>query len=183
MPVQSAAHRYPRRAVLGIVAGGLAAGSGLGGCSVLGPDTRWRAADPLTPLLQGAVALADRYDAVMRALPALAPRLTALRDDHRAHAVALAREIGLDEEAPLGATPSLPGIPLPASGSASAAPSRSPAPTAIPAEPAAALAQLAVLERAAQDDAFAACLAAPRYRAATLGSIAACRASHVEALR
>jgi hypothetical protein len=180
--------------VLTAVAAGFA--GGLTGCSVLGPDTRWRAADPLAPLLIGTVALADRYDAILAAVPSLADRLTPLRDAHRAHVVALSRELGLAEAAPLGSTkPTLPalrptasGTPGPRpSGSASARPSPTPtgppAPTAIPTDPAAALAQLTLLERTAQAMAVEACLSGPGYRASLLGSIAACRASHLEVLR
>jgi hypothetical protein len=155
------------------------------------------------PLLIGAIALGNRYDAIMAAVPSLADRLKPLRDTHQAHAVALSREIGLDEAAPLGSTkPTLPAIrptasPTPvrppgssprASGSprasaSTAQPTGSPAPTAIPTDPAAALAQLATLERTGQAMAAEACLAAPTYRAALLCSITAARASHLEALR
>jgi hypothetical protein len=152
----------------------------------------------------GSVALADRYEAIMAAVPALAERLRPIRDAHRAHAVALAREVGLAETAPLGSTkPTLPAIRPTASpttvrvgqpagsatGSATASarpstpPTGSPVPTAIPTEPTAALAQLATLERSGQVLAAEACLAAPSYRAALLCSITAGRASHLEALR
>jgi hypothetical protein len=164
---------------------------------LLGPDTRWRAADPLAPLLMGSIALADRYGAIIAAVPSLAGRLQPIRDAHRAHAVALAREIGVDEGAPVGSTkPTLPAIrptasatPVRLAGSASAAPrpsanpTGSPAPTVIPNDPAGALAQLAMLERNGQALAAEACLSAPSYRAALLCSITAGRASHLEALR
>jgi hypothetical protein len=194
--VDPPASRYPRRAVLAATAAGLAAS--VTGCDLLGPDTRWRAADPLAPLLMGSIALADRYEAIMTAVPPLAERLRPIRDAHRAHAVALAREVGLAEAAPLGTTkPTLPAIrptasptpvrPVRPAGSASARPpappSGSPAPTAIPTDPATALAQLVTLERSGQELAAEACLAAPSYRVALLCSITAGRASHLEALR
>jgi hypothetical protein len=167
--VRSVGQRYSRRAVLAAVVG--AAGTALTGCgpgaSFGGATATWYSGpDPLRPLLVGTIALAGRYDAVVAALPALAARLTPLREDHRAHVDALARELGLA------------GRPLP-----SRTPSAGPSGTAVPSDQAAALAALAAAEKAAQQDAVAACLAAPSYRALLLGTIAACRASHVEALR
>jgi hypothetical protein len=91
----------------------------------------------------------------INAAPSLSARLTPLRDDHRAHVRALAREIGI--------------------------PAPSPSPSA-PADPATVQALLAA-EKDAQKDAQKACLEGPSYRAALLGSIAASRASHQVALR
>ena len=143
-----------RRAVLVSAAAGLTA-AGLGGCDIgqPGPDPT-PAPDALLPFLAATIALADTYDAAIDALPALSARLTPLRDDHRAHVRALAKEIGLPQP--------------------SAAPSAAPTPT---------LESLVTAERAAQQEAEKACLEGPSYRAALLGSIAACRASHQEALR
>jgi hypothetical protein len=83
--------------------------------------------------------------------------------------VALAREIGIDERSPAaGPLPSVSsGVP-----DASA-----------PADPASAIAALASAEKVGQALAQAACLSAPSYRAALLGSITACRATHLEVLR
>jgi hypothetical protein len=124
--------------------------------------------DALMPLLTRTVALRDRYAGVLTAFPALQDRLGPLKDDHDQHVIALAREIGLPEKGP---------FPAP-SGSGAATGSAGPAPT----EPGAAVTGLAKLEKDARADAEAACLAAPSYRAALLGSIAACRAGHQEVL-
>lgn len=85
---------------------------------------------------------------------ALAP----LAEDHRAHAAELARVIGT----------TLPAAAAPAASRATGGPSR---------------AQLRAAEQTAQKTAVAACLAAPAERAALIGSIAACRATHASALR
>jgi hypothetical protein len=50
-------------------------------------------------------------------------------------------------------------------------------------DPRAALADLRKAERSAQRTAAAACRTAPAARASLVGSIAACRATHAEALR
>jgi hypothetical protein len=120
------------------------------------------APDVLLPLLTRTVALRDRYVEVLTAFPALQERLGPLKDDHVAHVVALAREVGLDEHGPMPTA------------STSAGP--------VVQDQAAALKELVGLEKTGQEDATGACLAAPSYRAALLGSIAACRAAHVEVL-
>jgi hypothetical protein len=136
-----------------LAAAGVAA---LAGCGVFdsGPDGP-PAPDPLLPVLAEAVALAAAYDRVAALQPALARRLGPLATDHRAHAAELARVIG---------------TPAP-SASASVAPA------------AATIEDLRTAVRAAQRTADAACRRAPAARAALTGSIAACRASHAEALR
>jgi len=91
--------------------------------------------------------------------PGLGARLTPLADDHRAHAGELARLIG--------ATPPPAGAP-----SASAAPG-----------PAGTVADLRKAEQRALKTATAACRAAAADRVMLVGSIAACRATHAEALR
>ncbi|MFB9186634.1 hypothetical protein ACFFX1_51650 [Dactylosporangium sucinum] len=152
----------PRRAVL---AGAAALAAGLAsGCDIPTQRTAvWHPApDVLLPLLQRTVELRDRYGEVLAAFPALQDRLGPLKDDHAQHVVALAREIGMPEEGP---------FPQP---SASA--------SALPTEQGAALTELINLERKGREDAEGACIAAPSYRAALLGSIAACRAGHVEVL-
>ncbi|MEU7866189.1 hypothetical protein [Dactylosporangium sp. NPDC049140] len=158
-----------RRALLAAAAAATTAS--LTGCD-LGSDPKDPPFDPsgdaLMPLLAGAVALRDRYGAVLTAFPALQDRLGPLKDDHAQHVVALAREIGLPEQGPFPA----------ASGSAAAPGSTAP----VPGDQTAVLADLAKLEKDGRRDAEAACLAAPSYRAALLGSIAACRAGHGEVL-
>jgi hypothetical protein len=89
--------------------------------------------------------------------PGLATRLTPLADDHRAHAAELARLIGTTLPSTVASAP------------AGAADDT--------------VATLRAAEQAAQKSAVAACRAAPAERAALLGSIAASRATHAEALR
>jgi hypothetical protein len=113
--------------------------------------------DPLQPVLDEALALAAAYDRAALVQPGLAARLRPLAADHRAHAAELAKRIG------------------PSSPPSAAVPSSS--------APARLLAGLRTAERAAQQNAAAACRTAPADRAALLGSIAACRATHAEALR
>ncbi len=144
---------------------GLAA-SGLAGCGLFGggkPAAPKR--DPLEPVLTGTAALIDRYRATMAALPALTDRLTPLLTDHEAGRAALLSAMGRPT-----AHPSSTGT----SASGSAAP--------VPADQPGALAALRAAEQAAQDQATAACLAASPDHAGLLGSIAACRATHVEVL-
>jgi hypothetical protein len=147
-----------RRAVLSA-----AGGSALllvAGCDVLrGAVTAESSPDPLEPLLAGTLALLDRYDAALSAAPDLAERLGPIRDDHRAHADALAHLTG--------ASPSR------------VAPSAAPSTTPDGAD----LSSLRDAETTGHTDAVNACLAAPADRAGLLGSIAACRATHVQALR
>ncbi|GAA3187476.1 hypothetical protein GCM10010532_001720 [Dactylosporangium siamense] len=150
-----------RRAVL---AGAAAALTTLTACDIpkRSAATWHPAPDVLLPLLTRTVALRDRYAEILTAFPALQDRLGPLKDNHAAHVVALAREVGLDENGPMPAA------------SASAGP--------VVQDQAAVVKELAGLEKAGQEDATGACLAAPSYRAALLGSIAACRAAHVEVL-
>ena len=142
-------------------------GAGLGvaalaGCGFLDDDPAPPAApDPLRPLLDEALGLAAAYDRVAAARPALAARLAPLAADHREHATELARVIGT-------VLPSAP----------AAAPWASVDPSGTEG-----LASLRTAERAAQKAAVAACRQAPAARAALVGSIAAGRATHVEALR
>ena len=113
--------------------------------------------DPLQPILDDALALALAHERAAVAQPSLADRLVPLAEDHRAHASELARVIG------------------------TAAPATAPSASAPP--PAATLADLRAAERAAQRTATAAARTAQADRAGLVGSIAACRATHVEALK
>lgn len=117
--------------------------------------------DPLEPVAAEAAALEARYRAAISAAPDLAGRLTPIADAHRAHAEELRRVIGRP------------------------APSGSPtaAPTTAGTEPAALLASLGAAEQQGRTNAARACAAAPAERTALLGSIAAARATHVEALK
>ncbi|BEL11846.1 hypothetical protein Q0Z83_100370 [Actinoplanes sichuanensis] len=144
-----------RRNFLGVLLGSAA----LAGCGVF--DSEPEPAPPpdaFQPLLDETLALAAAYDRVIVSQPALATRLTPLAEDHRAHAADLSRLIG--------------------AALVSAAPSAS-----APAAPADSVATLRKAELAGQKTAAAACKAAPADRAMLAGSIAACRATHAEALR
>ncbi|MEU7585088.1 hypothetical protein AB0A95_02155 [Micromonospora sp. NPDC049230] len=116
--------------------------------------------DPLRPMVDESLALAAAYQAGATAHPDLAGRLGPIAEAHTAHAVELARVIG---------------VALP---TAAATPTTAPA-----ADQAGALAALRRLEKTAQQSATAACAAASAERAALLGSIAAARATHQEALK
>ncbi|MFE9653606.1 hypothetical protein [Micromonospora sp. NPDC006431] len=117
--------------------------------------------DSLEPLAAESAALEGRYRAAIAAAPALADRLGAIADAHRAHAEELRKVIGRP------------------------APSGSPAatPTAAAGDPDGLLAELRQAEQQGRENAAKACAAAPAERAALLGSIAAARATHLEALK
>src|SRR5215216_174058 len=82
---------YPRRAVLAAGAG--LAVVGASGCDLLDGEPDPPTPDPLEPLREQARALAERYDATIAALPALAVRLTPLRDAHLTHVAELTKLI------------------------------------------------------------------------------------------
>jgi hypothetical protein len=152
---------YTRRGVLGRATVGAAVvglAASTAGCSMF--DDEPERPDPLQPVLDEAVALAATLDRAALAVPDLSKRLTPLADDHRAHAAALSTVIGK---------------PVPSPAPVSSAPATT--------EPAALLKQLRTAVQAAQRNAATACRQAPAARAALVGSIAACRASHLEALR
>ncbi|GIE27263.1 hypothetical protein Ait01nite_003080 [Actinoplanes italicus] len=143
-----------RRFLLGALAGSAA----LAGCGILDREPEPAPQpDALQPLLDEALTLAASYDRAIVAQPDLAARLTPLAEDHRAHATELARVIGAT---------------LPSAGPSASAPTAGDT-----------TATLRKAEQAAQKTAVAACKAAPPERAALAGSIAACRATHAEALR
>jgi hypothetical protein len=155
---------YTRRRAFGTAGAVLLGVTALSGCGLFDDDEderKKKAADPLQPLLAEALALAAAYDRAAVGQPGLSARLAPLAADHRAHATELARVVG--EPAP------------------SAVPSAS-APAAVD-DAAGSLATLRKAEQAAQKTAAAACRQAPAGRAALIGSIAACRATHAEALR
>ena len=107
----------------------------------------------MQPVLDEARALAARYDQLALAQPGLAARLTPLGDDHKAHIAELSRLI-----------------------------EASPAPSASAPAVETSLAELRTAEQKAQRTAITSAKAASADWAALLGSIAACRASHVEVL-
>ncbi|MFI9529817.1 hypothetical protein [Micromonospora rosaria] len=132
----------------------------LAGCDLLDrEDAPDPAADPLAPLLAGALDLAARHRAAMAADPTLADRLGPIAEAHQAHAAELGRVIG------------------------AASPSPTPAGSAPAGDRTAVLAALRAAEQQGRQDAATACAQAPAERAALLGSVAAARATHVEALK
>jgi hypothetical protein len=146
-----------RRRVLGMTAASLS-GAALSGCGLFGHDSGSGSAggaDGVQPLLTEAVALAGAYDKAAAAQPGLAARLKPLADDHREHASALAKLLGK----------SVPSATAASIGSGDV------------------LTGLRTAEQTAQRNAVTACKQAPADRAALIGSIAACRATHAEALR
>jgi hypothetical protein len=139
---------------------GLAGAGALGavaGCGTLFGGELPPPPDELAGFIAATVALGDRYDAVIKALPDLANRLEPIRDAHRAHVTALTDAIG----GPVP-TPSVGGQPVAPRSAAQAA------------------ADLAEAERTARDEAIDACMAGSNRLAPLLGAIAAARASHAE---
>ncbi|MET7706764.1 hypothetical protein [Micromonospora sp. NPDC005413] len=117
--------------------------------------------DPLRPMVDESLALAAAHQTSAAAHPELADRLGPIAEAHTAHATELARVIGVALPSTVAAAPT----------------------TAPVADPTGALAALRALEKTAQQSATVACAAAPAERAALLGSIAAARATHQEALK
>jgi hypothetical protein len=170
---------HPRRSFLGAtgtVAGAVAAaaltGTGglLAGCSL--PDVFGGEPDPrplpdaeaLRAVAADSLLLAARHEAAIGQVPDQATRLTALRDAHREHAAAIGRSLGESPGPSLVAgSPSESGAP-PGSGAA------------------AVLRALATAERGAAERAAIACVQVESFHAPLVGTIAAARASHAEAL-
>jgi hypothetical protein len=154
---------HTRRRVLGATAGATLGATALAGCGIFdnGPDPA-PPPDALQPVLDEALALAAAYDRAGVTQPGLAQRLTPLAADHRAHATELARVIGK----------ALPSVPAPAASDGAPA-----------GEASGILSTLRKAEQAALRTATTAAKQAPAARAALAGSIAACRATHAEALR
>ncbi|MGH3656021.1 MAG: hypothetical protein ACRDUA_05135 [Micromonosporaceae bacterium] len=148
-----------RRATLaGMLGGAVVAGFGATGCDLLSPEPP--PPHPLASTLRRSRALVAEYQAAISAHPGLARQLTPLRDNHRAHVTQLAKLIGP---------------------TASSSPSTSPGGSAPPDE-AATLTGLRDAESDAEADAVRTCLRVKAEYAGLLGSIAACRATHREAL-
>jgi hypothetical protein len=159
MPVRMGQGRS-RRAVLGGLAGTVA-GAALAGCWPNSDKPKPPPAPhPLTPALGGTQALVEKYQATIAGYPDLAERLQPLLADHRAHLDALRKAMGLP------------------------APSASPSTVAASgaADQDGAVTALKAAEQSGQTEAVTACLAASAQYAPLLGSIAACRATHVEVL-
>ena len=142
------------------MAAGTAMVASTAGCSLFDDDPKPAQPDALQPVLDEALALAAALDQAALAQPGLATRLNPLAADHRAHIAELSRVIGK---------------PVPSPGASSSAPAAG--------DPGTLLKQLRTDVKAAQRNAATACGRAPAARAALVGSIAACRATHAEALR
>lgn len=153
-PTPGPTRRVFLRTALGLA--GVGAFGALAGCEVLGGGELPPPPDELAGFITATVALGDRYDAVIKALPDLADRLEPIRDAHRAHVTALADAIGGP-------------VRTPATG-------RQPA----PGSSTDVLDALAEAERTARDEAIDACMAGSARLAPLLGVIAAARASHAE---
>jgi hypothetical protein len=149
---------HTRRRVLGAGAGVTLSMSALVGCGLFDDEPEPPPApDPLQPVLDEALALAASCERLAVAEPDLAERVTALAADHRAHATELARVIGAE---------------IPSAAPSASAPVEGGSP-----------ASLRKAVQAALKTATTAARQAPAERAALVGSIAACRAAHAEALK
>jgi hypothetical protein len=149
----------------GTAALGVAGVSTTGGCGLLGDDDDPPPPpDPAQPVLDGALTLAAAYDRTIVAQPGLAKRLTPIVEAHRAHAAELTRVIGAR---------------VPSSAAAPAASVTAAAPAG---DAKTALDALRAAERKAQKVAATLCRTAAANRATLLGTIAAARAAHAEAL-
>lgn len=152
-----------RRAVLQ-TAGVLAVG-GSAGCAVTAAaQPRAGVPDPQLADLEAERRLLRSYDSVLTAFPQLGAQLSPLRADHAAHAKALTGMLAAVTGTPIGTAT---GTGPPATHG-----HRFPSATA-------ALAALAVAERAAAAARTTSCVAAPRDRAPMLASIAASETVHV----
>jgi hypothetical protein len=139
-------------------AGGTLSAAALAGCDPLGRGGPPPPPSDLAAFLQSTGALADRYDATLAVHGGLSATVGPIRDAHRAHAAALARLLFV-KTPEVGTGPTPPDL-----------------------EPAA-LDALTHAERTGHTAAVAVCLPAAQQYVALLGSIAAARASHLEALR
>jgi Ferritin-like domain len=177
-----------RRSVL--IGGSVGIGLLVAGCTADGPSDPAPSSpappDPLLAELADERTLIAAYDATMARHPALRPRLSAVRDDHAAHAAALVTALGPAAPPSPAASPSVspPTVSPPTGdGSSGAAPSGTvPSGSPVPATVGAAVAVLRAAERAAASARGTVALTAPADRARLLAGISACEASHVAVL-
>jgi hypothetical protein len=173
-----------RRSVL--IGGSVGVGLLVAGCTSDGPSdpapTSPPPPDPLLAELADERTLIAAYDATMVRHPALRARLSAVRDDHAAHAAALVTALG-------PAAPPSPAATTPATVSPTVSPSTGvgsggtqPSGSAVPATAGAAVAVLRAAERAAASARGTVALTAPADRARLLAGISASEASHVAVL-
>ncbi|MFJ6083111.1 hypothetical protein ACIQI8_17110 [Streptomyces sp. NPDC092369] len=116
--------------------------------------------------------LAERYDAVIAAYPALAERLAPLRAEVVRHAVAFGGSGAQPSTGNAGSEESA------GTGTSTTSPAASPSGTAVPATEQDALVELAAAERALADRRTAALLDVPGEPARLLASVAAAGAAH-----
>ncbi|WP_201753499.1 hypothetical protein [Micromonospora rubida] len=134
----------------------------LTGCDLFDGDEPDPAPDPLEPLAAEARELAARHRAALAADPGLTKTLTPIAEAHEAHAAELAKLFGRPASASSG---------TPSAGASAGGDRR------------ATLTGLREAEQRGRESAAKLCAGAPAERAALLGSIAAARATHVEALK
>jgi hypothetical protein len=170
-----------RRSVL--IGGSVGVGLLIAGCTPDGPSspvpTSPPPPDPLLAELADERKLVAAYDATMVRHPALRARLSAVRDDHAAHAAALVTALGP------AAPPATPSPTESTSASLSTGVESSgtvPSASAVPATVGAAVAVLRAAERAAASARGTIVLTAPPDRARLLAGISASEASHVAVL-
>jgi hypothetical protein len=174
-----------RRSVL--IGGSVGVGLLVAGCTSDGPSSPAPSSpappDPLLAELADERRLIAAYDATIVRYPALRARLTAVRDDHAAHAAALATALGpAAPPSPATASPTAsPGVsPSDRAGSGETVPSGSGVP--VPGTVRAAVAALRAAERAAASARGTIALTARPDRARLLAGISASEASHVAVL-
>ncbi len=155
-----------RRRVLGVIAGFTLGVTTLSGCRRANAEPQPSATpDQLQPLLTDTLELISLYERAIVTQPTLSARLTPLAADHRAHADELTKLISASPAPTPSATQSLP---VDASWGRTSAD---------------VLAKLRFAEQAGQQSATAVSMLAAADRVLLAASVAACRATHVEALR
>jgi hypothetical protein len=139
--------------------------------------------DPLLAELADERSLIAAYDATIARHPALRARLSAVRDDHAAHAAALVTALGAAAPPSPTEPPSSDGSPGPTpSGTVAPGTGAVPETSAVPRTVAGAVAVLRAAERSAASARGTVALTAPADRARLLAGISASEASHLAVL-